>query len=113
MKNLELRKQLEEHEAKYKGKDLISTFIPKPKALKTCQKLDVILSEKKKLKFEEKVNKILSEVFKTNSNDTQEQSKIVKDNYLRRSKLKINQNTHSEKYYSDCFINSEEYKNKK
>ncbi len=40
-----------------------------------------------------------------------EEEKIRK-NIVRRSKLKINQEKYPKKYYSDCFVNSKEYKNR-
>lgn len=42
----------------------------------------------------------------------QKDRKQIKTNRKRRSKLKINQPTHPESYYKDCYIHSEEYKNK-
>ncbi len=40
------------------------------------------------------------------------EEEIIRKNRERRSKLKINQEKYPKKYYSDCYINSKEYKNK-
>jgi hypothetical protein len=41
-----------------------------------------------------------------------QQKEQVKNNIERRGKLKINQPKHPDSYYADCYVNSQEYKNK-
>jgi hypothetical protein len=48
----------------------------------------------------------LSQSFKLN------QIEQVGNNQVRRANMKINQEKHSVKFYKDCFVNSQEYKDK-
>jgi hypothetical protein len=72
------------------------------------------LREKDKSKFlghrpdlKIKIDFEISPVFKITEAET------IKANRLRRANLKINQNTHPESYYADCYVNSDEYKSKR
>lgn len=63
-------------------------------------------------KAQQKAIDLAMKSFELPVNFKEEQQLKVLINKARRANMKINQNKHPDSFYNDCFVNSEEYKNR-